>query len=296
MQISAIREFVHLAQSRSFTRAAADLYIAQSTLSRHINAIEDELGVRLIDRDHSHFELTPAGETTLAEFHKILTCYGRLLDTLTEQDKMLEGSIELGVLYYDRNCYVSQIRKAFHNKYPAIRLVLHSHQPHELEASLFSGEYDAIVAYGAKRCGRSDIDYLPFLEIPYCLIYHKNHRFAHMPKVTASQLCKERLLVPSKPLAITSAGIELPQILAESGIRFSDTIEISNYDEVPWVMEETGAVYLSPMANPSAYGPDTRYRDFLPEKYSCDVSLVWLRSNDNPVLPCLSQAIRSCYP
>lgn len=296
MKMSVIREFVCLARSRNFTRTAQEMYIAQSALSRHISALEDELGAKLIERDHSHFELTPAGEATLETFRRILKEYDGLLDTLAEQDKLLEGEIHLGFLYYDRDCYVSQIRKVFRERYPGIRLVLHSGQPHELEEGLFSGAYDAVIEYGASSCGLPGVTAVPFLRIPYCLIYRNDHRFALMDKITASDLSQEQVLVPSRELHLTGVGRTLPAILDGCGVRFSGTVPIDNYDEVPGLMEETGAVYLSPMANQQAYGPETSCREFLPDTHSCDVDLVWLEANDNPALPRLAQVVRSCYP
>ena len=296
MKMSVIREYVHLAQTKNFTRTAEELYIAQSALSRHISSLETELGAKLINRDHNHFKLTPAGETTLEEFQKILACYEELVDKLSEQDKETEGTLSLGFLYYDRDSYVSKICKRFYERYPKVRLLLDSDQPQQLEESLFSGKDDAIFVYGADLCGRTDIEFLPFLKIYYYLIFSTGHRFATMDQISADDFIGETLFTPEKPFAINGISKEVPRILKENSIGFGDTIPIHNYDEVPLEMAETDAVYLAPMANPRAYGPDTTYREFMPEKYTCSVCLAWLKGNDNPAIPLLCNAIRGCYP
>jgi DNA-binding transcriptional LysR family regulator len=63
MELEKIRIFLAVAESRSFSEAARRLYISHSTTSRAVAALEDELGVRLIDREENHITgLTAAGE------------------------------------------------------------------------------------------------------------------------------------------------------------------------------------------------------------------------------------------
>ena len=75
MKLSLMREFVRLAETQNFTRAAEDLYIAQPVLSRHMAQLEDELRVKLMNRTRNSFELTPAGKVAQQEFQKILDSY-----------------------------------------------------------------------------------------------------------------------------------------------------------------------------------------------------------------------------
>lgn len=61
MQIRWIEDFLTLAEARAFSRAAESRNISQPTLSRHVQALEDWLGVPLIDRREHGVQLTPAG-------------------------------------------------------------------------------------------------------------------------------------------------------------------------------------------------------------------------------------------
>ena len=56
-------ELLHaLDETRNITHAADKLYMTQSALSKRIKALEQELGVKLLDRHNRPFSLTPAGE------------------------------------------------------------------------------------------------------------------------------------------------------------------------------------------------------------------------------------------
>lgn len=62
MNIDVLREFLDLAKTRSFTRTARTFNLSQPTLSRHIGALEHELGFKLLDRTTNNVLLTNAGK------------------------------------------------------------------------------------------------------------------------------------------------------------------------------------------------------------------------------------------
>ncbi len=65
--------FEAAARHLSFTRAAAELFVTQSAISRQIRALEDDLGVPLFARQHRALALTPAGEKLLLTCQAVLT-------------------------------------------------------------------------------------------------------------------------------------------------------------------------------------------------------------------------------
>lgn len=65
MNTSYFREFTVLAEVKNYWEAAERLYINQSTLSKHIKSMENELGILLFDRSTRHVELTRYGKALL---------------------------------------------------------------------------------------------------------------------------------------------------------------------------------------------------------------------------------------
>lgn len=104
MDISRFGEFAILAQSRTFLEAAELLFMSQSTLSKHIMAMERELGCTLIDRTKREVTLTEQGRILLPYAQKITTllhhCRSALADTMEEPLRTITvGSIPIMAPY-----------------------------------------------------------------------------------------------------------------------------------------------------------------------------------------------------
>ena len=72
MELEKLRIFVAVAERGSFSRGARELYISHSTTSRAVSALEEELGVRLLERNNRILGLTAAGELLLKESESLL--------------------------------------------------------------------------------------------------------------------------------------------------------------------------------------------------------------------------------
>ena len=72
VNLKQLEHLLALADSGSFSRAATQMHLTQSALSRSIQSLEDELGGRLIDRIGKRNELTPLGLTVVARARRMV--------------------------------------------------------------------------------------------------------------------------------------------------------------------------------------------------------------------------------
>lgn len=82
MELEQLRIFLAVAEARSFSGAARRLFVSHSTTSRTVAALEEELGVRLLERDRHSVSLTPAGETLRAGGERLLHAAAELSDAV----------------------------------------------------------------------------------------------------------------------------------------------------------------------------------------------------------------------
>jgi len=97
MELRSLAYFARIAELGSITRAAAHLRLAQPALTRHVQRLEEELGVALFTRANRGVRLTEAGEKLLDSATRILRDVERTGDEIRAQDAHPSGRIILGI-------------------------------------------------------------------------------------------------------------------------------------------------------------------------------------------------------
>lgn len=139
MEINYIKEFVHLAEVGNFMTAADDLFISQSSLSKHIKSIESELGVQLFNRTTRKVKLTAAGEIFLIHAREIAKHQAEYMIALKTMASLDEATISIGVLPTMAQYDITDIVYTFQRKNPSMRLSLTMGDTYELKEQLRNG-------------------------------------------------------------------------------------------------------------------------------------------------------------
>lgn len=120
-----IREFVQIAESGSISGAAKVLGMAQPTLSRHLSALEAQIGSPLIRRDTHTMSLTDAGRILLADAHELLTLADRLGSRLRTDRGALRGPLRMVSTVDVGQWIVSRVLSRFQRLHPHVVTELH---------------------------------------------------------------------------------------------------------------------------------------------------------------------------
>jgi DNA-binding transcriptional LysR family regulator len=138
--------FIALARERHFARAADTCNVTQPTLSAAIRKLEEDLGARLVVRDHRFVRLTEEGEKLLVWGRQILVDYDSLKDDLAGLRRGLVGTLHLGVIPAAMAA-VSFLSSRFAEAHPAARVEIRSMTSRAIERALEAFEIDAGVTY-----------------------------------------------------------------------------------------------------------------------------------------------------
>ena len=116
INLKQLEAFVATAEFSSFTKAAEELFLTQSTVSAHIGALENALGIRLIQRGaRQRVTLTKEGERVYREAREILDrCQG--LEDMKSQDR--ERQLVIGASSVPGQCLMPEIMGDFLEKFP----------------------------------------------------------------------------------------------------------------------------------------------------------------------------------
>lgn len=89
-----------ICQYGSFSRAAEELYIGQSSLSMAIQRIEGELGTPLFDRCQHPVRLTAAGEEYMRFYHQVRPLQNNMMAKIKDLAELKTGAVTLGGTHY----------------------------------------------------------------------------------------------------------------------------------------------------------------------------------------------------
>lgn len=142
MELRSLTYFVRIAELGSITRAASHLRLAQPALTRHVQRLEEELGVALFTRANRGVRLTEAGEKLLESASRILRDVERTGDEIRAQDAHPSGRIVFGVTPTLCPVLVPELFTRMRSDFPRVELkVMHAGMV-RLEAFLIDGLVD----------------------------------------------------------------------------------------------------------------------------------------------------------
>lgn len=139
---------IQLAEVRSFSQLAEKLSITQPALSKQIKALEDELGIKLFNRDTVPLQLTPAGEYFVREAKTLVFSEHQLMHSMTKYKSGEAGRLTVGISPFRNMCLMPDVLKKVKARYPHIQITLHEASSDILRKEAAEGKYDfAILNY-----------------------------------------------------------------------------------------------------------------------------------------------------
>lgn len=183
-----LRYFVAVAERLHFGRAAGDLHIAQPVLSRQIRALEDELHVRLFERDRRSTELTAAGRQLLEDARPLLASAEALRRRVVRAGR---GTATFTVGFMPGITVTAAVR-ALTERHPDLRVELVRTSWVDQVEVLRDGRVDvSIVRLPVDQRGLS---VRPMFEDPRVVVLRSDHRLAGKESVEIGDLADEHLL------------------------------------------------------------------------------------------------------
>lgn len=180
-----LRLFTALVRSGSFSAAAAECCVSQSTLSSAIREMERLTGSRLVDRSTRSFSLTAAGEQVAARAGPILVA-ARDLVRVARGGAPLDGPFRLGAIPTVAPFLLPGVLPALRDAYPALRLYLREDLTDALVERLSSGTIDAALL--AFPYHLDNMDHMEFATDPFWFVCGRDHAFAGRARMTPEDL------------------------------------------------------------------------------------------------------------
>jgi len=190
MDISLFWEFLVLTEVRNYSAAAYQLSTSESSLSRHIKALEQELGVTLFERNPRSVKTTPYGDALITYAKQIMEIRQRYIAEFRQITRKLGSAVTVCSSYN-----IEQMLAAFHVEYPDSNVVMvsNSGNPLDIVTMLRSGECEVgFLVYLPDNCdGLTVHDYDTDC---FAAVLPVNHPLAERKTVALSDLAYEEFI------------------------------------------------------------------------------------------------------
>ena len=188
MQISgsdlrALRVFDAVVRHGGFVAAQSELNISQPTISNHITALEQRLGIALCQRGRRGFSLTEKGEMVYAATQRLLQSHDDFSAELGTLRGRLAGKLKIGLVdcvVTDSNSRLQEVIDLFQAPPNDVTLQLHQEYPQVLQRMVLEGELH--LAVGSFPLRIQGLDYTPLYNETHGLFCGRGHRLFDVPE------------------------------------------------------------------------------------------------------------------
>jgi DNA-binding transcriptional LysR family regulator len=189
MEMRQLRYFLAVAEHMHFTRAAERLHLSQPALSQQIRMLEEEIGVRLLERSKRRVQLTPAGMAFRARAKAALDAAAEAVSDARMAERGEAGFISIGFVTTAAVAVLPRLLDEFCTRFPRVAVELRELEPGAQMEALEQNR----VTFG-------------FSSVPSAL-----------PSLESKLLVQERLLValPSRHPAARGASVNLKDLAQE---------------------------------------------------------------------------------
>jgi DNA-binding transcriptional LysR family regulator len=195
MELRHLRYFVAVAEELHFSRAAQRLHIAQPPLSQQIRQLEDELGVRLLERTRRHVQLTDAGRLVLEEARRTLAQADRVIGTARRAAEGSAGFLRIGFSSSAPYTTLPAILRAFRTEFPDVALSLFERSTEEQIDLLAAGAIDVGFVRRPIENAPESLVARTILREPLIIALPHDHRLRRLPSVSMRSLARESFIL-----------------------------------------------------------------------------------------------------
>ncbi len=153
MDIKLLRVFATVAEAGGFSAAQIELNVGPSTISTHMKALEQRLGVKLCERGRSGFSLTERGTLIYQASQRLFLALDEFRSEAGAARNCLTGSVTVGIIDWlvtNPDCALDRAIGAFNKVAPEVQISVRVISPSELERLVLEGACD----FGLGACGQ----------------------------------------------------------------------------------------------------------------------------------------------
>ena len=193
MTLTELKYIVAVAREKHFGKGAEACHVSQPTLSVAIKKLEEELQVKLFERNASEVTVTPLGEEIVRQAQSVLEQAENIRDIAKRGKDPLAGPLRLGIIYTIGPYLLPDLVRQTIAQTPQMPLILQENFTVKLIDSLRTGEIDCAIL--AEPFPDANLAIAPLYDEPFMAAIPSTHPLAARGCITAEELKKETMLL-----------------------------------------------------------------------------------------------------
>jgi DNA-binding transcriptional LysR family regulator len=285
VELRHLRYFVAVAEELHFHRAAARLHISQPPLSQQIRALEQELGVSLLERNRRRVELTPAGASFLESARSILESVDRAADTARRIAGGKLGRLSIGFVGSAMfSPALPAILSDFRARYPDVDLRLRELPTAEQIDALIHRRIDVGVIRGplASAAIEGVLELATIQREQLIVALPENHPFATKPRLRAVDLRGETFVILRRREA-PGLFASLAKVMSGAGGVPADVLEVAEMQTIIGLVASGFGVSLVPESVGATERSGVTFRPLADPSPLIELSIAWRAGEQSPV-------------
>ncbi|WP_119271049.1 LysR substrate-binding domain-containing protein [Taklimakanibacter deserti] len=277
LSIKQVRYFIAAADAGQVSQAAIELNVSQSAVTAAIKQLEDDLGVRLFDRQPSGVALTAEGTRFLQHARIIMAAVNEAMSAPLTADTAHSGHIRVGVTYTVAGYFMPRHYARFLRNYPRISVELRELPREAIEKGLVDRTLDIAVMLVSNLADTARIASETLVKSRRRLWLPVEHALLTSENVTLADIAQEPYVMLTVDEAMHTAG----KYWARAGLEPRMIVKTSSVEAVrSMVAAGMGVTVLSDMVyRPwSLEGQRIETRNVIGDIPTMDVGLAWNRA------------------
>ncbi|MES2910034.1 MAG: LysR substrate-binding domain-containing protein [Pseudomonadota bacterium] len=193
MTLTELKYIVAVAREKHFGKGADACHVSQPTLSVAIKKLEEELQVKLFERNANEITVTPLGEEIIRQAQSVLEQADNIREIARRGKDPLAGALRLGVIYTIGPYLLPDLVRQMISLNPQMPLMLQENFTVKLLEELRNGEIDCAIL--AEPFPDTNLAIAPLYDEPFMAAVPSSHHLASRKSITAEEIKKETMLL-----------------------------------------------------------------------------------------------------
>lgn len=239
--IQHIRAFLSVAQTGSFSKAAAALNLSPSALTVQIQQLEDWLGVALLERSPRHVCLTGAGQNALLPMEKLLLDLDNIVNAARDIAASRRGVISIAALPSLCSSVLPAVLKQFRERFPGVEVRLRDVVAQRIDTLVMEREVD--FGLGVQVRPAHGLEFKAILEDRLCLFTSRDHPLATRKAVKISELSSYPIVLTGRDSSVRDL---VERLFADEHLPLSAGLEANYMSTVLALVSQGQGITLLP--------------------------------------------------